>query len=222
MRLVDIVGVRGLLATRNRAEIEALDVERVASGYLRAVEDDRPDAACRRVSGGYFLAAFENYAEYSGHEILPSCFQHLWPLPALTPGARRNSLPKFTNSLCSHRKLVPQLTSAAAVKSGKSRSEQMFAFLTSPGAARLHRQRARAAVARRGAQPGRPAPPHRSVDGAGRLPAMKMTGISARLLHRLRRRRTIGEDHVRRQSQHARRRIVSNGRRPIPIENRSE
>jgi hypothetical protein len=52
MRVVDIVGVRGLLATRNRAEIEALDVERVASGYLRAVEDDRPDAACRRVSRG--------------------------------------------------------------------------------------------------------------------------------------------------------------------------
>src|SRR5262245_42130082 len=69
MRVVAIVGVRNSPATRNRAEIEALDVERVVSGYRRAVEDDSPDAACRRVVRGYFLGAFEGHEEHSGHEI---------------------------------------------------------------------------------------------------------------------------------------------------------
>src|SRR3954468_4303158 len=50
----DIVVERRRLsrATRNWAEIDPLNVERVARGYRLAVEDDRPDAACLRVVRG--------------------------------------------------------------------------------------------------------------------------------------------------------------------------
>src|SRR5262249_10597001 len=92
MRPGDIVGVHSRLASHNRTEIEALDVERVARGYRLVVEDDRSETACRRGVRGRFLGTCENHLVCSGHEmILRSCFQ---ALPALTPGARRNSVPK--------------------------------------------------------------------------------------------------------------------------------
>src|SRR5262245_3425302 len=85
MRAGDIIAgiVRRLrCATRNRAEIDALDVERVTRGYRLAVEDDSTDAACRRVVRGCFLGAFEDHAEYSGHDVLLSFPEFSCPSPS--------------------------------------------------------------------------------------------------------------------------------------------